>query len=113
MRLRVDCIELEVESEQREHEILRRILPSYERDGEVHGMPGLRIWQRTDNGIEIHQGGRATSARLTGLPASAWKRVEAQALDVRTGLDWRPLWKASGRWSEEEPRSTSPQLSHT
>ncbi|WP_328884651.1 hypothetical protein [Streptomyces sp. NBC_00299] len=103
MRPRVDSIELEVESEQRAHEILRTILPSYEPGGEVHGMPGVRIWQRTKNGNEIYQCGRVTSARLTGLPVGAWKRVEAQALDtIPTELDWRPLWKGPDRWSEEE-----------
>ncbi|MFD3932631.1 hypothetical protein [Streptomyces sp. NPDC058614] len=99
----IDTIELEVESEKRAHEILRTILPSYEPDGEVHGMPGLRIWQRTKNGIEIHQSGRATSAWLTGLPASVWKRAEADALDtILSELAWRPLWKGPDRWSEEE-----------
>ncbi|MDQ0904674.1 hypothetical protein QFZ22_000659 [Streptomyces canus] len=77
-----DSIEVEVESEQRAHEILRSILPSYEPDGEVHGMPGLRIWQRTKKGIQIHQSRRATSAWLTGLPPRVWKQVEAEALDI-------------------------------
>lgn len=103
VRPRTDTIELEVESEKRAHEILRTILPSYEPGGEVHGMPGLRIWQRTKNGIEIHQAGRATSAWLTGLPAAVWKRVEAQALDIILAeLAWRPLWKGPDQWTEEE-----------
>ena len=98
-----DSIELEVESERRAHEILRTILPSYEPGDDVHGMPGLRIRQRTKNGIEIHQVGRATSAWLTGLPASAWKRAETEALEIILAeLAWRPLWKGPDHWSDEE-----------
>ncbi|MEV8347104.1 hypothetical protein [Streptomyces niveus] len=97
-----DTIELEMESERRANEILRRILPSYEPDGEVHGVPALRIRQRTQKGIEVHQCGRATSAWLTGLPARAWKRIEAETLDTIAELAWRPLWKGPADWSEEE-----------
>ncbi|MFF1545978.1 hypothetical protein [Streptomyces sp. NPDC058291] len=98
-----DSIELEVESEQRAREILHTILPSYEPGGEVHGMPGLRIWQRTRDGIQIHQSCRATSAWLTGLPASVWKRVETEALDILLEeAAWRPLWKGPDHWSDEE-----------
>ncbi|MEU5403914.1 hypothetical protein ABZ348_32055 [Streptomyces sp. NPDC005963] len=117
VRPATDTIELHVESERRAHEILRTILPSYEPDGEVHGIPGLRIWQRTKRGIEIHQAGRATSAWLTGLPTSAWTRAETEALDTLAQIAWRPLWKGPADWTEEELAydqrwNTEPWASH-
>ncbi|MFE5923918.1 hypothetical protein [Streptomyces sp. NPDC056468] len=50
-----------MESEQRAHDILRTILPSYEPGGDVHGMPGVRIQQRTKNGIESNCADRGAS----------------------------------------------------
>ncbi|MFE4540684.1 hypothetical protein ACFRKB_37400 [Streptomyces scopuliridis] len=97
-----DSIALEVESERRADEILRRILPSCEPDGGVYGIPGLRIRQRTKDGIEIHQVGRRTSAWLTGLPSATWKRVETAALETIAEIAWRPLWKGPTAWSDEE-----------
>ncbi|MEU9796394.1 hypothetical protein AB0E27_38550 [Streptomyces sparsogenes] len=100
-----DSITLEVESEQRAEEILNRILPAQEPDGEVHGIPAVRVRRRTQNGIEVHQCGRRTSAWLTGLPAYVWKRVEAACLDTLADIAWRPLWKGPAEWTDEEALS--------
>ncbi|MFI0936940.1 hypothetical protein ACH4RG_35215 [Streptomyces sp. NPDC021019] len=95
-------IELVVESDQRAGRLLSRILPSYEPDGEVHGMPGLRIRKYTQRGIEIHVAGRRTSAWLTGVPSGAWKRHELSALGHLSDMGWRPLWRGPQQWSDEE-----------
>ncbi|WP_331762478.1 hypothetical protein [Streptomyces sp. NBC_01508] len=97
-----DTIELTVENEKRAGRLLNRILPSYEPDGEVHGMLGLRIRQRTKRGIEIHVAGRRTSAWLTGLPSAAWKRHELAVLENLADIAWHPLWRGAQEWSAEE-----------
>ncbi|MFD9794252.1 hypothetical protein ACFWXK_25250 [Streptomyces sp. NPDC059070] len=97
-----DTIELAVESEKRAGRLLSRILPSYEPDGEVHGMPGLRIRQRNGRGIEIHIVGRRTSVWLTGVPTGVWKRQEAAALENIVDIGWRPLWRGEQEWTDEE-----------
>ncbi|MEU5958821.1 hypothetical protein [Streptomyces sp. NPDC047525] len=100
-----DSIQLEVESRERADKFLRTILPSYEPGGEVHGLPGLRIRQRTAKAIEIHQLGRQTSVWLSGLSQGEWKRVESDALDILVDLAWRPLWRGPSvmaEWSAEE-----------
>ncbi|WP_445520938.1 hypothetical protein [Streptomyces sp. NEAU-174] len=97
-----DSITLEVESEKRAEEILNRILPASEPDGDVQGIPAVRIRHRTQKGIEVHQCGRQTSAWITGLSGPAWKRAEAACLDTLADNAWRPLWKGPAEWSDEE-----------
>ncbi|MFB9457411.1 hypothetical protein [Streptomyces antimycoticus] len=97
-----DSITLEVESEKRAEEILNRILPASEPDGDVHGIPAVRIRRRTQRAVEVHQCGRQTSAWLTGLSGPAWKRVETACLDTLADNAWRPLWKGPAEWSDEE-----------
>ncbi|MFF1847126.1 hypothetical protein ACFVW9_36300 [Streptomyces sp. NPDC058217] len=97
-----DSIELVVESEKRAGRLLTRILPSYEPDGEVYGMPGLRIRQRSEHGIEVHIAGRRTSAWLTGVPSVVWRRHELSALEHLVDIGWKPLWRSTQEWSEEE-----------
>jgi hypothetical protein len=97
-----DTIELVVENKHRADRLLRAILPSYEPGGEVHGMPGLRIRQRTSKGIELHVAGRHTSAWLTGQPPTVWKQAETAALETVADISWKPLWRGPEEWSQEE-----------
>ncbi|WP_328374663.1 hypothetical protein OHB13_00355 [Streptomyces sp. NBC_00440] len=97
-----DTIELVVENEKRAGRLLDRILPAYEPDGEVHGMPGLRIRQRNERGIEVHIMGRRTSAWLTGIPSPVWTRCEQTALEQVADIGWHALWGGPREWSDAE-----------
>ncbi|MFD5098307.1 hypothetical protein [Streptomyces albidochromogenes] len=101
-----DTIKLELESPQRGEDLLRQILPVYEPDlSEVHGLPGLRISERTKQGIELHISGRRTSVWLTGLPPAAWRRAENAVLRSTNELFWWPLWRGSDEWTVQEHAS--------
>ncbi|MCX4799890.1 hypothetical protein OG497_39300 [Streptomyces sp. NBC_01242] len=102
VRPHLDTIELIVESDRRAGRLLNRILPSYEPDGEVHGMPGLRIRRRSERGIEVHIAGRRASAWLTGVSATVWKRHELSALEHLADMGWKPLWRGMQGWAGEE-----------
>lgn len=73
-------VRLEVESEQRAEEIIAALLPAHEPDGELGGIPGLRIHARSHRGIELHQPERQCSVWLTGLPSPAWHSIETRHL---------------------------------
>ncbi|MGW1196554.1 hypothetical protein ACWD4B_11985 [Streptomyces sp. NPDC002536] len=102
VRPALDSLELEAESEDRGDRLLRFLLPVHEPEGEVHGLVGLRIRQRTAQGIELHQSGRKTSVWLTGLPAATWRRIETSVLEHTADLGWRALWRGPDDWTEEE-----------
>ena len=102
VRPELDRITLEVESYLRAAEILGSLLPVYEPGGEVHGLNGLRIRQHVDRGLELHQLGRVTSLRLTGLPAASWRRIERDLLDRSTDLGWNPVWRQRDDWTAQE-----------
>lgn len=97
-----DRVELEVESQQVAERLLHAVLAVSDPDGEVRGVLGLRVRQRTAKGIEVHQAGRATSAWLTGLSPAWWRRAEAAVLEETADLAWRPLWRGPQRWAPEE-----------
>ncbi|GAB2768968.1 hypothetical protein [Streptomyces bullii] len=102
VRPQPDTIELVVENEQRARRLLTWLLPSYEPGGEIHGMPGLRIRQRTRRGVELHITGRRTSAWLTGPDPKIWKRTETESLEHAADLGWKALWRGPEKWSVEE-----------
>ncbi|MER5200483.1 hypothetical protein ACWD3J_44280 [Streptomyces sp. NPDC002755] len=95
-------IELVVESEQCARRLLSWLLPCYEPDGEVHGLLGLRIRQRTTRGVELHLAGQRTSAWLTGPPRETWKGAETESLERVADRGWKALWRGPERWSAEE-----------
>lgn len=97
-----DTVELVAESELRAKRLLESLLPCYEPDGEVYGVPGLRIRQRTRWGVELHIVGQRTSAWLTGLHRDVWKSVESVRLEHVADLGWKALWRGPERWSAEE-----------
>jgi hypothetical protein len=102
VRPQPDTIELVVESEDRAQRLLPWLLPCYEPDGEVHGIPGLRIRQRTASGVELHLAGQRTSAWLTGQHHTVWKSAESERLEWVADAGWKPLWRGPERWSTEE-----------
>ncbi|MET8516899.1 hypothetical protein [Streptomyces sp. NPDC005077] len=97
-----DTIDLVIEGEQRAARLLSRVLPSYEPDGEVHGIPGLRIRQRNHRGVEVHIAGQRTSAWLTGQPLEVFKRAETESLERAADTGWKALWRGPEQWSAEE-----------
>ncbi|TGZ12358.1 hypothetical protein DV517_74530 [Streptomyces sp. S816] len=97
-----DTIELVVESDQRARRLLSWLLPCYEPDGEVHGVPGLRIRQRTTRGVELHLVGQRTSVWLTGPHHEVWKSAESETLEHVVDIGWKVLWRGPERWSSEE-----------
>lgn len=92
---------LEIGGERRAGELLAALLPTYEPEGEVGGIAGLRVRSRSASGIELHQPGRTCSVWLTGLPSSAWRRLEIQHLLYITGMGWKPCWRHPN-WTDEE-----------
>ncbi|CAM5559429.1 hypothetical protein [Streptomyces purpurascens] len=102
VRPQPDTIELVAETEQRARRLLTWLLPSYEPDGEVHGMLGLRIRQRTPKGVELHIAGQHTSAWLTGQAPEIWKRAETESFERAADLGWKALWRGPEKWSVEE-----------
>ncbi|GAA5705633.1 hypothetical protein AQJ43_36355 [Streptomyces avermitilis] len=97
-----DTIELVVESEQRARRLLSWLLPCYEPGGEVHGVLGLRIRQRTVRGVELHLAGQRTSVWLTGPHRDVWKSAENESLEHVADLGWKALWRGPEHWSAEE-----------
>ncbi|NBE53957.1 hypothetical protein [Streptomyces boluensis] len=99
-----DGIALRVESEVRAAEILFNLLPTYVSDHEVHGVPGLRITRRELTAIELRVLGTPTRLRLTGLPATSWRKAVARMLDE--WIDPTPAflcWQSSPKaWSKAE-----------
>ncbi|MFG3552344.1 hypothetical protein [Streptomyces sp. NPDC047725] len=81
---------------------LNRLLPCYEPGGEVHGIVGLRIRQRTSRGVELYIAGQRTSVCLTGVSLKVWKRAEAESLEHVADIGWKALWRGPEKWSEEE-----------
>ncbi|MFF5435506.1 hypothetical protein ACFY5K_36655 [Streptomyces griseofuscus] len=102
VRPQPDTIELVVESDERARRLLSWLLPSYEPGGEVHGIPGLRLRQRTARGVELHIVGQRTSAWLTGPHRDVWKRTETESLEHLADIGWKALWRGSEHWSTEE-----------
>lgn len=102
VRPRPTSLEVEVEVESRGKTLLIALLPDYEVDtAEVAGMPGLRIRQITERGLELHLAGRRTSLWLTGMPRSAWRRI-AKDRAAQSVPGWRQLWRETEAWAAEE-----------
>ncbi|MGV9419990.1 hypothetical protein ACWDO6_21115 [Streptomyces sp. NPDC003674] len=102
VRPQPDTVELVVESDERAKRLLSWLLPSYEPGGEVHGIPGLRIRQRTARGVELHIASQRTSAWLTGPQRDVWKSAETANLEHLADLGWKALWRGPEQWSTEE-----------
>ncbi|MER6127530.1 hypothetical protein ABT173_34095 [Streptomyces sp. NPDC001795] len=95
-------ITLWVESEDRAAEILFNLLPSAGEDGEVSGVPGLRITRRLQTSIELGILDRQAHLRLAGLPSTVWRRAEAKAMTKWYNPE-HLCWRTSPRdWTEAE-----------
>ncbi|MEU5162272.1 hypothetical protein AB0G74_22075 [Streptomyces sp. NPDC020875] len=91
-----DTIGLQVESVERATEILFNILPAFGPDGELHGVPGLRIarWHKT--AIELRVLGQPARLRLSGLPCRLWRQAEADTLPGWIDpAEMRLCWRSS------------------
>jgi hypothetical protein len=69
-------LRLHIEGNKRADHLLNGLLPCCERSGEVHGLNGMRIRQRTKHGIELNRLGRPASLWLTGPSRRAFERAE-------------------------------------
>lgn len=97
-------VSLVVESEERAAELLFWLLPSYNAENGVIGIPGLRITSRATTSIELCQLGTGAALRLRGLPAASWRRAEQACIDKWLDLDGVVLcWRSSPkRWTRQE-----------
>ncbi|MEU0844050.1 hypothetical protein ABZ370_31865 [Streptomyces sp. NPDC005962] len=95
-------VTLRVESEQRAAEILFNLLPASGSNGEVWGVPGLRITRRLATRIELRVLGQPARLWLTGLPSTVWRSAEKLMLEM--WLDGVQLyWRSSPRaWTDAE-----------
>lgn len=99
-----DSLHLRVDGEETAERLLNRLMPRWEPpDGDLHGVPGLRIRRPYTNAIELHRLGRPASVRLTGLPRRWWRLAERQlvadTLAVGHVLCWRD---APDGWTPRE-----------
>ncbi|NUK21946.1 hypothetical protein [Streptomyces lunaelactis] len=99
-----DGITLQVESEERAAEILFELLPALAPEGELHGLPGLRIVKRRRTAIELRVLGQHTRLRLSGLPYSLWRETEQTMLNKWIDPDAMQLcWRtARTTWTAAE-----------
>lgn len=99
-----DTITLHMESEQRAAEILFNLLPTYRSENEIHGVPGLRLTRRGRTAVELRVLGTPTTLRLTGLPATVWRKAVARM--IGKWIDPTPTflcWQSSpSEWTDAE-----------
>ncbi|MGX1676035.1 hypothetical protein [Streptomyces sp. NPDC055400] len=81
---------------------LRTLLPVHDPAGDVHGITGLRIRQRTETGIELYRLGQTTSLWLTGVPPRVWRHAEQDQLASITERGWQPCWRDRTTWTRAE-----------
>ncbi|GLF98848.1 hypothetical protein [Streptomyces yaizuensis] len=91
-----DTIGLQVESVERATETLFNILPVCGPDGELHGVPGLRITRWHKTAIELHVLGQPARLCLSGLPHRLWRQAEAGTLSKWIDpAEMRLCWRSS------------------
>lgn len=91
-----NLLTLQVESVDRAAEILFGLLPTLPSEGELHGVPGLRIVKRFRTAIELRVLGQPTRLRLSGLPHALWREAERNMLNKWIDPDTMQLcWRTS------------------
>ncbi|WP_327740427.1 hypothetical protein OG749_45925 (plasmid) [Streptomyces nojiriensis] len=69
---------------------------------EIHGLNGVRIWARSERGIELRRLGQRTSIQLTGPSRRAFQKAEATLADRIHSNGGEASWLAGDTWTAHE-----------
>ncbi|MEU1672349.1 hypothetical protein ABZ752_10000 [Streptomyces roseifaciens] len=90
-------------------DVLQDLLPTWDPEGDVHGVEGLRILGWTDNSLDLHQPGWRTLIRLTGAPRWLWRRAEQDRANETVASGCVPCWRTLPNTWTHTPRGLAGQ----
>lgn len=82
--------------------LLPKGAPRHRGRAEIYGLNGVRICERTQNGIELRRLGQPTSIKLTGPSRKAFQKAEAALAEGIQEGGGEACWLAGDTWTASE-----------